>query len=46
MSVLRCTDRKVRERIKVYELGKDRGHELTNEELVAHLKAKFENYGK
>ncbi len=43
MSVLRCTDRKVRERIKVYELEKTRDHELTNEELVVHLKAKFEN---
>ena len=43
MSVLRCTDRKVRERIKVYELKKDRDHVLTNGELVEHLKAKFEN---
>ena len=43
MSVLRFTEPKVRERSKVYELSKARDYELSNKELVIHLKAKFTN---
>ena len=41
MSVFRCVDRKLCERIKVYKVRKGREGELSDEELVAFLQAKI-----